>query len=76
MHVCVFHRRSQEKEGVGTEAMAPPIHPGQKQESWQSRGQGEPGGSGPPIDMLGSPIKKLTLSKTAAFVFNFKLCPP
>ena len=54
---------------------SPLIHPKQKQESWQSRRQGEPGGSGPPIDMLGPPIKKLTLSKTAAFVFNFKPGP-
>ena len=28
------------------------------------------------IDMLGPPIKKLTLSKTAVFMLNFKLCPP
>ena len=33
-------------------------------------------GSGLPIDMLGPPIKKLTLLKTAAFVLNFKLWPP
>ena len=37
----------------GTGAMAPPIHPGQKQGSWQSRRQWRPRGSGPPIDMLG-----------------------
>ena len=36
-------------------------------------GAGEPG---PPIDVLGPPINKLTLLKTAAFVLNFKLCPP
>ena len=33
-------------------------------------------GPGTPIDMLGPPINKLTLSKTAAFVPNFKLRPP
>ena len=32
--------------------------------------------SGPIIDMFGPPIKKLTLSKAAAFVLNFKLYPP
>ena len=56
--------------------MAPPIHPGQKQGSWQSRRQGGLGGSGPPIDMLGPPIKKLILLKTAVFVLNFNLWPP
>ena len=37
------------------------------------------GGAGeayPPIDMLGPPIDKLFLLNTAAFVRNFKLCPP
>ena len=34
------------------------------------------GGLLPPIDMLGPPINKLTLSKTAAFVLTFKLWPP
>ena len=33
-------------------------------------------GSGPPIDMLGPPIKKLTLMKPAVFVLNFKLWSP
>ena len=33
-------------------------------------------GSGLPIDMLGPPIKKLTLLKTAVFVLNFKVWPP
>ena len=38
---------------------------------------GRPGGSWPSIDMLAPPppINKLTFLKTAAFVFNFKLCP-
>ena len=62
--------------GGGTGAMPPPIHSGQKQGSWQSRRQGGPGGSSLPINMLGPPIKKLTLLKTAAFALNFKLWPP
>ena len=54
----------------------PPIHPGQKEEFWQSWRQGGPVGFGPPIDMHGPPIKKITLLKTAAFVLNFKLWLP
>ena len=34
------------------------------------------GGQAPPIHMLGPPINKLTLLKTAAFALNFKLWPP
>ena len=33
-------------------------------------------GSSPPIDMLSPPSKKFTRLKTAAFVLNFKVCPP
>ena len=54
----------------------PPIHPGQKEESWQSWRQGGPVGFDPPIHMHGPPIKKITLLKTAAFVLNFKLWLP
>ena len=34
------------------------------------------GGRGSPIDMLGPPINKVALLKTAAFVLYFKLWPP
>ena len=35
-----------------------------------------PQGPGPAIDMLGSPINKLSFLKTAVFVLNFKLWLP
>ena len=38
--------------------------------------KGGPGVLASLFDMLGPPINKLTLLKTAAFVLNFKLCPP
>ena len=40
----------------------------------QGRRQGGPGGA-PPIDMLGTPINKLSLLKTAAFVLMFNFWP-
>ena len=58
----------------GTGAMAPPIHPRQKQGFWQSRRQGDQGVRSPNRHAW-APIKKLTLLKTVVFVLNFKLCP-
>ena len=39
----------------------------------RSRAGPAPGGAGPAIDMLGPPINKLTLMKTAVFVLKFQI---
>ena len=63
-------------KGVATKAMSPPNPSWTKTRILAEPAPRKPRGSGPPIDMLVPPIKKLTLLKTTAFELNFKLCPP